>query len=393
MTILRTASLFVLLGAALNIASAATYQVGPGQRYSRPCQAIAKAHDGDEILIDAAGAYDGDVCAVTANGLTLRGVNGRPHIDAAGKSVEGKGIWVIRGNSTTVENIEFSGARVADRNGAGIRQEGRDLTVRNCYFHDNQAGILTGASGHIVVEYSEFARNGNGDGQSHNVYVNHAASFTMRFCYSHHSIGGQLVKSRAAANYILYNRLTDEGGSNYEIDLSNGGLAYIIGNVIQKSATATNRAALLCYLTEGSTPQNPEKRLYVVNNTFINAGTPSCRFVWVVSPATAVIRNNIFSGPGIITNLPGAAMSGNCRGDPRFRRAAAYDYHLLPGSPAIGGAAAPPEGGAFRLIPELNYVHPACSETVSPRAAFDAGAFQSNAGASPVPGQPARCSR
>lgn len=393
MTILRAAVLIPLFGSLLGTASAAIRRVGPREQYRRPCQAIAEARDGDQILIDASGAYNGDVCAITANGLTLQGINGRPRIDAAGKSVEGKGIWVVRGNSTVVENIEFSGARVADRNGAGIRQEGRDVTIRNCYFHDNQAGILTGASGNIVIEYSEFARNGNGDGQSHNIYINHAASFTMRFCYSHHSIGGQLVKSRAAANYILYNRLTDEGGSNYEIDLPNGGLAYIIGNVIQKSATATNRAALVCYLTEGSTPQNPERRLYIVNNTFVNASTPSCRFVWVASPAAAVIRNNIFSGPGIVTNRADAVMSGNFRGDARFRNAAAYDYHLLSGSPAIGVASAPGNGGAFPLMPGFGYVHPACSQKINPRARLNAGAFQPAAIAAPVPGQPARCAR
>jgi hypothetical protein len=59
------------------------------------------------------------------------------------KTPGGKGIWVISGNDTVVENIEFSGAAVPDANGAGIRFEGVNLTVRNCYFHHNQNGILT----------------------------------------------------------------------------------------------------------------------------------------------------------------------------------------------------------------------------------------------------------
>ena len=36
----------------------------------------------------------------------------------------GKAIWLDTAKNLTVENIEFSGARVPDRNGAGIRAEG-----------------------------------------------------------------------------------------------------------------------------------------------------------------------------------------------------------------------------------------------------------------------------
>ena len=43
-----------------------------------------------------------------------------------------------------VERIEFSGAKVGGRNGAGIRLEGADLTIRDSYFHHNQMGLLTG---------------------------------------------------------------------------------------------------------------------------------------------------------------------------------------------------------------------------------------------------------
>lgn len=43
-----------------------------------------------------------------------------------------------------MEWIEFSGATVPDKNGAGIRQEGVPLTVRHCRFHDNENCILAG---------------------------------------------------------------------------------------------------------------------------------------------------------------------------------------------------------------------------------------------------------
>lgn len=129
-----------------------------------------------------------------ANGLTIRGVRGRPHLKANGAHAQGKGIWVIQGRNTTVENIVFSGARVPDQNGAGIRQDGVGLTVRNCYFHDNQNGILGGGGdGDVVIEYSEFAANGHGDGQSHNIYIRRVKSFTLRGSYLHHARVGHNV--------------------------------------------------------------------------------------------------------------------------------------------------------------------------------------------------------
>lgn len=385
-------SFLLLILAACNLGRAAVREVGPNRSYRTPCQAIAAAADGDQILIDATGSYDGDVCVITANRLTLRGVNGRPRLNAAGRSAERKGIWVIRGNSTLVENIEFTGARVPDRNGAGIRQEGLHLTVRNCYFHHNETGILTGASGRVIVEYCEFAYNGHGDGQSHNLYVNHASSFLMRFCYSHHSIGGQLAKSRAAVNYILYNRLTDEGGSNYEIDLSNGGLSYVIGNVIQKSSTATNRAAMLSYLAEGASPANPDHRLFVAGNTFVNHGPAYCRFLAIFPPSSAIVRNNIFAGAGILAKQPGVTLENNFTGDPRFVNPRAFDYHLTPASPAIGAARAPGADGAFSLAPQFEYRDRACGWRILPAAKLDAGAFQSGASREAPPEQPRRCS-
>src|SRR5262245_4355637 len=109
------AALASLLAAGAS-ARADTLLVGPGKAYPKPCAAIAAAHDGDVIQIDAGGDYAGDVCAIARSNLTLRGVGGRAHIDAAGKAYGGKGTWVIQGANTTVENIELSGAKVPDLN-------------------------------------------------------------------------------------------------------------------------------------------------------------------------------------------------------------------------------------------------------------------------------------
>ena len=202
-------------------------QVGPGQQFNRPSDVAKLVADGTIVEI-AAGVYQDDVAVWRANDLILRGVGGKAHLQmiqriglqSGNDQKNGKAIWVIAGNNVTVENMEFSGAKVSDRNGAGIRAEGADLTVRHCYFHNNENGIL-GGKGNVVIEHSEFAYNGHGDGRSHNVYIsNPVDELIFRFNYSHHADIGHNLKTRAAVNYILYNRLIDEaeGRSSYALE-------------------------------------------------------------------------------------------------------------------------------------------------------------------------------
>ena len=74
--------------------------------------------------------------------------------------------------TTTILNVEFHHATVPDQNGAGIRLDGGNLVLRNTGFFDNENGILGGeGSTTVTIERSEFARNGFGDGYTHNIYI------------------------------------------------------------------------------------------------------------------------------------------------------------------------------------------------------------------------------
>lgn len=357
--------------------SAALLRVGPDQQYATPCRAAAEAAAGDTIQIDAAGNYGGDVCSWTINGLTIVGVNGRPKIDAMGQSFRDRATWMISGNDTTVENIEFTGAHGPYHNGAAIWQLGTNLTVRKCYIHGNEDGILAGdnPSSHILIETSEFADNGYSDGQSHNIYVNHIAQFTLRFSYSHDSISGHLVKSRAVQNFILYNRLTGETGtSSFELDLPNGGLSYVIGNIIEQGPSTEN-STIVAYGLEGLT--NPDSNLYFVNNTVVN-DRYNGNFIKVAPYAPPVlVQNNIFSGPGLMINQLDARLLNNRKSGVVFVDSGEYDYHLRPGSMARDAGSNPGTVNGYSLTPKFQYVHPACFETrTMSGAAIDVGAFE-----------------
>lgn len=371
----------------LGQASAATRNVGAGQPYATPCRAIAAAVSGDLIQIYP-GTYVGDVCGIYASNLTIRGVNGRPKIDAGGRNAMGKGIWVVVGNNVTIENVEMYGAKVPDLNGAALRLEGTHFTLRKSFLHDNQNGILSGANlnSDILIENSEFGHNGYGTGQTHNLYIGTVRSLTFRYNFSHDAHVGHNLKSRAQTNKILYNRFsslrpgetgsTAAGRPSYEIDLPNAGTSYIIGNVIQQPA-ANQNPSLIAYGEEGAT--NPGKNLYVVNNTFLNDDTARGNFVLVGSGVTApiLLQNNIFAGTGTLSNQAAPIQKTNYRSvAPGFVNRATYDLRPTANTQVVDAGSTPgyaPTGVLLNAVAE--YDHVALGRT-RPSPGIDIGAYE-----------------
>lgn len=386
---LRNSFLVVGFASALPV-SAAILSVGPGQTYATPCKAFAVAKSGDIVQIQGNTTYSGDVCGISASNLTIRGVNGRPKINASGKNAMGKGIWVIKGNNVVVENVEMFGAKVADRNGAALRLEGSNFTLRNAFLHDNENGILSNAvaTSKIVIEYSEFGHNGYGDGKSHNLYIGKSASLTFRYNYSHDAHVGHNLKSRAIVNTIAYNRFsstpagqtgtTASGKPSYEIDLPNAGTSYIIGNVIHQPASHNN-PTLVAYGMEGAS--NPGHDLYVVNNTFLNDDSARGYFVAVGTSVTkkVLLQNNIFGGTGTVTTQSGAIEKTNYRAlAPGFVNRAAWDLRpTANGLVANAGSTPGYASTGVSLKPGAVYKHSASGSTRSTVKTIDIGAYES----------------
>jgi hypothetical protein len=340
----------------------------------RPSDAARIARDGDIVEIDA-GPYPGDVAVWTQSGLRLRGVGGRAVLDSRGATADDQGIWVLRGNDITVESMEFAGARSRSRNGSGIRFTGRNLTVRNGVFRDNEAGLLTwnDPESDVLVEHSVFARNGYGDGQSHNIYIGTVRSFTLRFSHSHDARVGHAVKSRAAANHILYNRLTDEedGNSSYLVDLPVGGDGYVIGNEFLKGARAENPHAI-SYASER--PGIETGRLWVVNNSIHNRYL-NATFVRNRSQRPVLVTNNVLAGAPMSIKAGEVETAGNYQAPEHgLVDSARLDFSLKPDSPLIDAGTDPGTVDGVSLWPEYEYVHSATGRPRQRVAAIDIGA-------------------
>lgn len=281
-----------------------------------------------------------------------------------------------------MENIAFHDAAVPDRNGAGIRLDGVGLTVRHCRFRNNENGILTSnpGEGNVLIEYSEFDGGGFGDGQSHNLYVGRVRSLVFRFNYSHHANVGHCLKSRAQSNRIEYNRIMDEeeGNSSRLIDLPNGGLSTIRGNLFMQCPNAPNNN-MVGYGHEGYT-EGITHELYVGNNTFVNERLGSCLFVDIRPGAdVAWLVNNFIVGTGTLLQGEVAGQGGNLRSEPAaasFVDGAAYGYRLLADSPAIDAGVTTLGGNGVVIVPNEVYLDFLTGGTRTRFGNVDAGAYE-----------------
>ena len=379
---LAGAGLLWLFGAA----AAADLTVGAGGTYLRLADAIAHAQDGDTLLV-APGTYSGDVAVIKQRKLTIRGLGHRPVLRADGQHAEGKAILVVRDGEVLIENLEFRGARVPDINGAGIRFERGTLTVRGCSFVDNENGILTGNHGdaRLRVEDSYFAQAPDRpDSLDHLIYVGRIAEVTITGSRFHQGRTGHLIKSRAKVSRISYNLIADGplGQASYEIDLPQGGLAVLIGNVIAQGPHPQN-PVLVAYGAEG--PAWPASGLYMAHNTLVNDRLGGAWFlrVWRDKlPASTPVHlvNNLSVGLGVFSwGLAGGAtaLAGNVATviNPLIGTAD-LPYRLPSGGALRGKGVRPGVPDGIDLRPTAEFSWPIGSRPLAEPATWSPGAFQ-----------------
>jgi len=292
----------VLLALIALPAWARVIEVGPSRDVKTIAQAASMAADGDSVRIDAGRYAD---CAVWhANRLLIEGVGS---VEFAGTSCQGKGIFVSTGNDVTVRNITFSGARVPDRNGAGIREEGVGLTVEGSRFVDNENGILAGKIPGAVIRIvgSVFLRNGVcAPACAHGIYIGEVAKLRVENSRFEETHEGHHIKSRALRTELVGNTILDgaSGTASYLVDIPNGGDVVMERNVLQKGPRSQNPAVAVSLGAEGVT--HPTNLLSFRGNTLTNTSSTPTIFVRNQTPGRAVLVGNRLIGA--VTPLEGA---------------------------------------------------------------------------------------
>lgn len=278
-------------------AQAATLSVGPGQAYATIAAAVAAAQSGDIVAVQA-GTYTNDFPEITVP-LTLTAIGGRVHMQATIAPPNQKGILLVD-TDATITGFSFTGAHIPAAwggNGAGIRYQGGNLTVKDCYFAANQDGMLANPGpGTITILNSEFAYNGNKTGPdagyTHNIYIGMIARLDIENSYIHNANVGHEVKSRAAVTVINNTRIVDgaAGTSSYSIDLPQGGIATLSNDSIEQGPLGQN-PIVISFGEEGNLQPNSALTL---SNTLVEND--------LASPS-ALLLNNTTSGTATLTGL------------------------------------------------------------------------------------------
>jgi hypothetical protein len=362
---------------------AETIVIGSQAGVGTLADAVRVARDGDTIVVPA-GEYRGDVAVVWQKQLTIRGLGPRPVLRADGRHAEGKAILVVRDGDVVIENLEFRGARVPDRNGAGIRFEKGRLQVRGCSFVDNETGLLTAnfEDAELVVEDSEFAQAPADETALHHLlYVGRIASLKVTGSRFRQGQVGHLLKSRARRTELAYNLIVDgDGGrASYEVDLPNGGDALLVGNVIGQSRQSAN-PVVVAFGAEGHAW--PRSRLRLVHNTLIGDGLRPAWFlrVWEdrLAPGTPVIAiNNLLVGVGVFGTGVRGEFVGNRAAMPwMLNDADALDFALKPDSWLRRTGLNPKPTGDVAAWPGAEFELPVGTRPLTAPAAWTPGAFQ-----------------
>jgi hypothetical protein len=267
--------------------------VGQGAEYSTLASAIAASQSGDTIQV-AAGTYTNDFASINDD-ITIVGVGGMVNLVATVPPPNGKAILVTNGNDT-IENVSFSGAKVADANGAGIRLQAGNLVLINDYFHDNQEGLLAGDNhaSTLTIKNTEFANNGDGSGFTHNLYVGEIGTLTIDNSLFTNAIVGHEIKSRADNTIIENSRIIDgpTSTSSYSIDLPAGGHAVITNNVIEQGPHSENYTIIHYGATAYA-----NSSLEIAGNTVVNdLNVGSARLLDNQTTVTASITDNQIYG-------------------------------------------------------------------------------------------------
>lgn len=230
-----------------------------GQGFARINDAVQSIRTGTGTILIAPGVYHD--CTVQSGGrITFKAVQPGTAI-FEGTTCEDKAAFVLRGDESIVDGLVFRGMRVPDGNGAGIRIEIGNITIRNTMFLDSQEGILGGnpsPAQRITIDQSTFAGLGQCDESNdcaHSIYLSTPGQVRITRSRFERGRGGHYVKLRVANVDIQDNSFDDTAGrkTNYMIDLPEGATGLIARNTFVQGVNKENWSGFIVVAAEAKT--------------------------------------------------------------------------------------------------------------------------------------------
>jgi len=232
------------------------------------------------------GAYDG----WNDNGfvwpITLQGETGNslPQFTGAWSFANGKGRFETFNADVIFRGIEIYGIDQTlpddPGNTAGVRiNKGSlaNIAFDQVYLHNNDLGILGGEFGDVItITNSEFAKNGDANGYTHNIYINGGTMLIVDNIVSWGANVGHNLKTRSMQSLVTNSIFSDvnplwdftAGCASYEVDIPDGGLHHHINNTYIKGIDGQNNPCV--HYGDENLHQYENNTLIIENGIFIN---------------------------------------------------------------------------------------------------------------------------
>jgi hypothetical protein len=272
-----------------------------GKEFQSLQEAKTAIKDGSMVYLKA-GIYKQGL-NIKASNIEIIGEKNVVFDDAA---VDGKAALVLSGDNVLVESIECRNIYVEDLNGACIRFEGENLTIRNLYAHDSQSGVMTSYNdGFLKIEYSTFERLGGkatGRGYAHAIYANVGVFSFFESKILTMGKEGSGLKSRSRKTIVTNSLLaTLDGKDSRLIDVADYGELIIKNSILQQGNNSSN-SQLIAFGLEKRPINYSINRIEITDNLFLLDREKANVIIAHKNAGEVLIENNTMIGDYLYPN-------------------------------------------------------------------------------------------